>query len=425
MRRFTLLTALMLVLGPAFVLTSSGASAATVSSVAVASSPAPTATDATLTWNAYPGAVKYRVYWSTSSSMPSTCAPNCTVLSSFGDPAHPSVTLHDALAAAGQSVVSGKTYYVKVSAINSGGTTITSWQSTPTTVKLVGAPPDGGTIPATVQNIHTTSLTETDATIAWDKVPTAATYRVYWSTSASMSSSCAPNCTVITPGDLANPSVTLHDAFAAVGQSVTAGQKYYIKVSAINSSSKTITGWQTTPTTVDLVGEPLIDSVWLGVARIGNKLQGLGHHHRIASRTRIRAAVQERAQLAPGTRHHQDPGRRQGSVLMDQPGQRLEVVPDRRCCSALDDRSRPLADGRIHPWPGDPRYECALRDDRFGRDADHEGCRLHRHGDAGDRRNREQAARPRRRSPSAATRPPRRSRSPRRSSSSTSRSRSA
>lgn len=266
-------------MAPALVLTSSTASAATVSSVAVASSPAPTTTDATLTWKAYSGAVKYRIFWSTSSAgMSGTCAPNCTVIIP-GDLAHPSFTLHDALAAEGQSVTPSQTYYVKISAINSSNKTITSWQSSPTKVKLAGGPvdpPDPGTIPATVQNIHAESITATDATILWDKVPTAVQYRVYWSESSGMFSSCEPNCTKVTPSDLNAPSVSLAGTLSSVGQVVTSGQVYFIKISAINSSGKTITAWQSTPATVDLEGEPLIDTVALGIARVGNNFKASG-----------------------------------------------------------------------------------------------------------------------------------------------------
>ncbi len=280
MRRFSLALVAMLVMGPALVLTSGPASAATVANVAVASSPAPTATDATLTWKAFSGAVKYRIFWSTSSSgMSGACEPNCTVITPASD-VSPSITLHDALDAVGQVVTPSQTYYVKVSAINSSGKTITGWQSTPTKVALAGGsppPPDPETIPATVQNIRAESVTGTDAAVLWDRVPTAVRYRVFWSTSASgMSGSCEPNCTKVSPSDLNAPSVSLADTLAAEGQVVTSGQTYFIKVSAINSSGKTITGWQSTPAMVDLDGDPLIDTVALGIARIGNNFKASG-----------------------------------------------------------------------------------------------------------------------------------------------------
>ncbi len=260
MRRFPLALILMVAMVPALVLTSSTASAATVANITVASSPAPTATDATLTWAAYTGAEKYRIFWSTSSSgMSGRCEPNCTVIVPDNE-AEPSISLQEALAAEGQVVTPGQTYFVKVSAINSSGKTITGWQSTPATVDLVGepeTPPEPETIPATVQNIRADAVTGTDATILWDRVPTAVRYRVFWSTSASgMSGRCEPNCTKVVPDDLEAPGVSFADTLAAEGQVVTPGQTYFVKVSAINSSGKTITGWQSTPATVDLDGEP-------------------------------------------------------------------------------------------------------------------------------------------------------------------------
>ncbi len=105
-----------------------------------------------------------------------------------------------------------------------------------------------------------------DATLRWDQVAGAAKYRVYWSTSASMPSRCEPTCAVLAPDDLGSPSVTLSDALAEAGDTVVPGQQYFIKVSAVNGSGKTITGYSSS-ISVDLVGgPPVIPAAVEGIA---------------------------------------------------------------------------------------------------------------------------------------------------------------
>ncbi len=121
-----------------------------------------------------------------------------------------------------------------------------------------------------VANLHADPIGTNDATLLWDPVDGAAKYRVYWSTSSTMPSSCEPTCTVIVPADLDHPSITLSAALSAVGDTVVPGQKYYLKLSAVNGSNKTITGWQPAPVPVDLIGDaPSIPTSVEGLASSG------------------------------------------------------------------------------------------------------------------------------------------------------------
>jgi endonuclease/exonuclease/phosphatase family metal-dependent hydrolase len=197
-----------------------------------------TATGATISWDPVPTAARYRVYWSTSSSMPSACEPNCKVITP-SSLSSPSTTLKD--------LPAGKTHYVKVSALNAAGKTITGWQTTPLKVSLASSTV---AIPTSVQGLTASDLATTGATISWDPVPTAARYRVYWSTSSSMPSACEPHCKLITPSSLSSPSQTLAQILSPT--TPRAAGTYYLKVSALNAAGKTITGWQTTPLKVTL-----------------------------------------------------------------------------------------------------------------------------------------------------------------------------
>jgi SpoIID/LytB domain protein len=176
-----------------------------------------------------PGAAKYRVYYSTSSSMGSACEPDCRVItpSDLGSPSYRLTGLK-----------AGSAYYVKVSAISAAGKTLTGWQTTPLKVQLASV------VPSTVGGLAASDEASTAATVSWDAVPGAAKYRVYYSTSSSMGSACEPDCRVITPSDLGSPSYRL--------TGLKAGSAYYVKVSAISAAGKTLTGWQTTPLKVQL-----------------------------------------------------------------------------------------------------------------------------------------------------------------------------
>jgi len=193
--------------------------------------------DATLAWDAFPGAAKYRVYWSTSPTMPSTCEPTCQVysLAELDGTSPPSISLKKVIG----NVRAGDTYYVKVSATDTNTKLISKggWSG----IKAVSLSGPLAPLPDTVQNIRDVSSSSSGVTIGWDAVPTATKYRVYYSSSSSMPSRCEPNCEVIVPADRANPRFRIASSQL---------NRKYVKVSAIttvNGDDKTITGWQATP----------------------------------------------------------------------------------------------------------------------------------------------------------------------------------
>jgi hypothetical protein len=201
------------------------------------------ATGATISWKAVPTATKYRVYWSYSASMPGACEPTCHLIN-----ATTSVSLASILSGnpsgGNTTPTGGKTYYLKVSAVNSAGKAITGWQTTALKVALPAASGGGEAIPSTVQGITADNISYVGADVSWDPVPTATQYRVYWSTSATMSGACEPNCHKV-----AGNALTLAQVLSPSSVSKRA---YYFKVSAIDASGKTITGWQPSAYKIDL-----------------------------------------------------------------------------------------------------------------------------------------------------------------------------
>ena len=212
----TAVIAVILSIIPSIVVGTSASAASTVGGLGLSDS-APTAM--TLTWEPYPDAVQYRVYVSPTADMPYHCEPHCEVITpaDLTDPSH-RIT----------SLTKGGTYWIKISAINSAGRTITGWQATPFEVTLPTS--------TSVENISVSGTTTSSATIEWSTYPGAAQYRVYVSPTADMPSRCEPHCTVITPADADDPSHTV--------TGLTAGKSYWIKVSAVNADGRTITGWQ-------------------------------------------------------------------------------------------------------------------------------------------------------------------------------------
>ena len=194
-------------------------------------------TDATLTWNAVPDAVRYRVYVTDFADMPYTCEPNCEVVTPT-DLQNPSWRLTGLRASTG--------YYVKISAIGADGHTMTDWQPNPTTFVT-----DVGGLRADEVGLSSFKL-------SWTAVPTAVQYRIYASPSSSMPSRCEPNCQVVTPSDLSNPSFTV--------TGLTEGAKYFVKISAIGADGRTMTDWQGEPLEVPLTSIPSVVQNVSGVA---------------------------------------------------------------------------------------------------------------------------------------------------------------
>lgn len=201
-----------------------------------------TSSGATISWDAVPTATQYRVYWSLSPSMSGSCEPQCHLIG----PAT-SVPLSNILSGnpsgGNATPTEGNTYYIKVSAVGPGGT-LTGWQTTALAVTLPMSGGGGDPIPSTVEGIDADDISFEGAKVSWDAVPTATKYRVYWSTSSSMSSSCEPNCHTVT--------ATSQTLAQILSPSSVSKRAYYFKVSAINGAGKTITGWQPSGYQIDL-----------------------------------------------------------------------------------------------------------------------------------------------------------------------------
>lgn len=193
-------------------------------------------TAVTLRWTKFDGAEKYRVYISPTEDMPGRCEPHCQVITpaSLNSPSFTPTGLNRA-----------SDYWVKISAINASGHTISSWQPDPYPVTL----PSRGTVSGvSVSDAQTNSMV-----INWDSYPDAEKYRVYVSPTESMPSSCEPHCTIVTPADRAQPS---HKVSGLIP-----GQSYWIKISAINASGRTLTGWQATATKATLPDKGVVTGI--------------------------------------------------------------------------------------------------------------------------------------------------------------------
>jgi SpoIID/LytB domain protein len=176
-------------------------------------------TAATVSWDAVPGAAKYRVYYSTSSSMGSACEPDCRVItpSDLGSPSYRLTGLK-----------AGSAYYVKVSAISAAGKTLTGWQTTPLKVQLI----DSATNRDVPQGLRTTSATTSAITFSWGAVSGAPRYRIQLSTSSSMSGA------------------TYYRFYGTSGtvSGLKAGTKYYAKVRTIEDDGTNISPYSSAVT---------------------------------------------------------------------------------------------------------------------------------------------------------------------------------
>jgi hypothetical protein len=136
----------------------------------------------------------------------------------------------------------GTTYYVEVRGMKPNGKAHTSF-STVLKVKTNGAPkpsptptstPSGSTTkvdpPA---NFKVTERTSTSVKAAWSKVTGAAKYQIQLSTSSSMTD------------PVTQPSKDLNERFEAL----TPGKAYYLRVRALKSDGKALTGWSSLKTT--------------------------------------------------------------------------------------------------------------------------------------------------------------------------------
>src|SRR5699024_7074853 len=217
----------------------------------------PSESSATLSWKPVPNAVKYRVYYSPKSSLPKKCAPYCPKVITPKDLKNPSYSFSGL--PNGDSFKRGTNYYAKVSAINSSGTTISRWSDS-----VWFTTPIGG--------MKASVASTTSANLSWDRVPGAVKYRIYYSTDSKMSGGCSPDCTkVVTPKSKSDPSHKV--------TGLKPGTKYYFKVSAINSSGKSMNTWATRLVAVTLSNnEGTVDATAVTSAgAVKFKGQGYGH----------------------------------------------------------------------------------------------------------------------------------------------------
>jgi fibronectin type 3 domain-containing protein len=153
----------------------------------------------TLAWTASSGATSYNVYRSTSSGGEGATAYASGLTS-------PSYT--------DTSVTAGTTYYYKVAAVNSTGTSAQSSEvsATPTSAVTVPSAPAGLTATAGAGNV----------TLAWTATTGATSYNIYRGTSSG--------------GESATAIATGITATSYIDSAVTAGTTYYYEVAAVNSA---------------------------------------------------------------------------------------------------------------------------------------------------------------------------------------------
>jgi fibronectin type 3 domain-containing protein len=178
-------------------------SAATITLTTVPTPPAPTGLTASagsaqvsLTWAASTGAATYNVYRGTSPGAESATAIKTGLTSTaFTD----------------STVTNGTTYYYKVAAVNSSGTSPLSNEASAT--------PNGP--PAAPANL-TASAGSGQVTLKWTATPGAATYNIYRGTTSN--------------GEAATPIKTGVTATTYTDTGLTKGTTYYYKVAAVNAS---------------------------------------------------------------------------------------------------------------------------------------------------------------------------------------------
>jgi len=154
-----------------------------------------------ITWNSVVGATAYKVYWSTS--------PGVTTSSSYLTPTSTTDYGHS-------GVQGGYTYYYRVQASNSAGTSSLSSEVSVTVPSLITIP----SAPAGISGVYQSSNSWNY--ITWNSVAGATTYKVYWSTS---------------PGVTTSSSFLSSTSTTDYGHSgVQGGYTYYYRVQAINSA---------------------------------------------------------------------------------------------------------------------------------------------------------------------------------------------
>ncbi|HSN15886.1 MAG TPA: hypothetical protein VLT61_14740 [Anaeromyxobacteraceae bacterium] len=131
-----------------------------------------------LTWNGVAGATSYNVYGSDTAGLapsPATKVGSGIAAAEFNAPA-----------------ANGTTWYFRVTAVNAGGESPASDE--------VSALPDAALLPAAPMGV-TATAGDGSVTVAWDEVPAATTYRVYYATLPGVTTgaayqACASPCTI-------------------------------------------------------------------------------------------------------------------------------------------------------------------------------------------------------------------------------------
>jgi len=170
---------------------------------------------ATISWQAVPGATSYNVYWSNNSGVTTangTKLPNATT---------PAVQ-------AGLS--DSTTYYYIVTAVNSVGESAASIQAAATTLAPVPVP----TAPAAVTGVSAVGGANR-VTLSWPAVSGASSYNIYWSNSSGVSTATGTR---------------ISGASSPYVQSgLSAGASYYYVVTAVNSVGESLASTQVNATT--------------------------------------------------------------------------------------------------------------------------------------------------------------------------------
>ena len=171
----------------------------------VAVPPAPTGATATpgnaqvtIGWNAVPGATSYNIYWSTAAGVTTA---NGTKITGAANP-----YIQTAL-------VNGTTYYYVLTAVNAVGESVASPQ-------VSAAPAAPAAVPAAPAGV-TATPGDTQITIGWNAVPGAASYNLYWSTTAGVTT--------------ANGTKIAGAASPYIQAALINGTTYYYIVTAINA----------------------------------------------------------------------------------------------------------------------------------------------------------------------------------------------
>jgi fibronectin type 3 domain-containing protein len=178
-----------------------------------------------LSWNAVSGATSYNIYRSTTSngqgSTPIATGVTTTNFSNTG-------------------LSASTTYYYKIAAVNSNGTSSQSGEASATTTT-------GGTIPGQVTGLSATATSSSQINLNWGAVSGATSYNIYRSTTSNGQGS-TPFASGITGTSYSNTGLS-------------ASTTYYYKVAAVNAAGTGTQSAQASATTQSATGTKRTGSV--------------------------------------------------------------------------------------------------------------------------------------------------------------------